>query len=115
MLQKEIGDCMNYTDISHGLGVPFGGFGTGYFVFGRHGFVNFNVDGYPEQQQTAEYPHGTLWDYTAENPSCGPIALYADIDSVRWLLQKDSHPSTEGNPSVFVKNEVKSPTGKPCF
>ena len=115
MLQKEIGDDMNYTDISHGLGVPFGGFGTGYFVFGRHGFVNFNVDGYPEQQQTAEYPHGTLWDYTAENPSCGPIALYVDIDSVRWLLQKDSHPFIKGNPSVFVKNEVKMPYGKTVF
>ena len=71
---------MNYIDISHGLGVPFGGFGTGYFVFGRHGFVNFNLDGYPEQQQTAEYPHGTLWDYTAENPACGPVAFYADIE-----------------------------------
>lgn len=106
---------MNYIDISHGLGVPFGGFGTGYFVFGRHGFVNFNLDGYPEQQQTAEYPHGTLWDYTAENPACGPVALYADIDAQRRLLQKDSHPAISGKPSRFVKNEVKMPYGRTVF
>ena len=42
---------MNYIDISHGLGVPFGGFGTGYFVFGRHGFVNFNLDGIPSSSK----------------------------------------------------------------
>lgn len=106
---------MNYMDISHSLGVPLGGFGTGYFVFGRHGFVNFNLDDYPDRQQTDEYPSGTLWDYTAENPPCGPIALYLDADAKRWLLQKDYHSSIGGKPAVFVKNEVKMPFARTVF
>ena len=59
------------ADISNSLGAPFGGLGTGYFVYGRHGFVNWNVDGFPEQEQTAAYPHTQLWDYHTDDPASG--------------------------------------------
>lgn len=77
-----------YVDISHGLGAPFGGIGTGYFVYGRHGFTNVNFDGFPESQQTAEYPHTKLWNYLDKNPDEAPLALYLDCNGERTLLQK---------------------------
>ena len=33
------------VDVSHGLGIPFGGIGTGFSVFGKYGFVDVYFDG----------------------------------------------------------------------
>jgi hypothetical protein len=33
------------VDVSHGPGVPFGGIGTGFSVFGKYGFVDVYFDG----------------------------------------------------------------------
>ena len=35
------------VDVSHGLGIPFGGIGTGFSVFGKYGFVDVYFDGRP--------------------------------------------------------------------
>lgn len=35
------------VDVSHGPGVPFGGIGTGFSVFGKYGFVDVYFDGRP--------------------------------------------------------------------
>ena len=35
------------VDVSHGPGVPFGGIGTGFSVFGKYGFVDAYFDGRP--------------------------------------------------------------------
>ena len=35
------------VDVSHGLGMPFGGIGTGFSVFGKYGFVDVYFDGRP--------------------------------------------------------------------
>src|ERR1039458_10235120 len=35
------------VDVSHGPGVPFGGIGTGFSVFGKYGFVDVYFDGHP--------------------------------------------------------------------
>jgi hypothetical protein len=32
------------VDVSHGIGIPFGGIGTGFCVFGKFGFVMDNPD-----------------------------------------------------------------------
>lgn len=86
-----------YTDVSHGLGIPFGGLGTGYFVYGRHGFVNINMDGFPETEQTAAYPHGNYWDYLTETPDEAPFALYIEKNGVRTLLQSRKMRKIAGN------------------
>ncbi len=33
------------VDVNHGPGVPFGGIGTGFSVFGKYGFVDVYFDG----------------------------------------------------------------------
>lgn len=102
---------IRYTDITDSLGAPFGGFGTGYFVFGRHGFVNWNVDGFPEAQQTGEYPRTKLWDYYAADPAEAPVALFLRKGSDTRLLQ--SRPSTfaEGMPCTAFSMEALMPFG----
>ena len=54
----------NCIDVSHGLGVPFGGIGTGYNVFGKYGFIDINFDSTPNED-TNNYPHikRSAWDY----------------------------------------------------
>ncbi len=104
-----------YINVSHGLGVPFGGIGTGYFVFGRHGFVNVNLDGYPEAEQTDEYPYGKRWDYTEENPDEAPFALYAEIDGERYLLQGRKSSLLEGGASEFSGAYAFMPFGRFYF
>jgi len=63
----------NWVDVSHSIGIPFGGIGTGYCVFGKYGFIRVNFDSTPDKQ-SFEYPaYGPqkVWDYLAE-PEKGP-------------------------------------------
>src|ERR1039458_644612 len=39
------GPTPEMVDVSHGLGIPFGGIGTGFSVFGKYGFVDVYFDG----------------------------------------------------------------------
>ena len=103
---------MHFTDISQSRGAPFGGFGTGFFVYGRHGFVNFNVDGFPEKQQTAEYPHTGLWDYYDDAPEAAPIALMLrEGDDVR-LLQTRVCSFAEGEACTDFSMEAAMPLAR---
>ena len=42
------------VDVSHGPGVPFGGIGTGFSVFGKYGFVDVYFDG--RHLQASDWP-----------------------------------------------------------
>lgn len=101
-----------YTDVSESLGAPFGGFGTGYFAYGRHGFVNWNVDGYPDKQQTAEYPRTKLFDYYAENPAEAPVVLFIEKNGDRRLLQTRKSTFAAGEPCSDFNMQVLMPYGK---
>ncbi len=65
-----------YVDVSHGLGIPFGGIGTGYSVFGKYGFIDVNFDSAPNED-TKNYPHikRQAWDYTFDRQADGPMAF----------------------------------------
>lgn len=51
-----------WVDVSHSLGFPLGGIGTGYSAFGQYGFVRVNFDGRPEDGLNAGE-----WEYTGED------------------------------------------------
>jgi hypothetical protein len=42
-----------WVDVSHGLGIPFGGIGTGYLAFGKYGFVKVNFNSNPDPETLA--------------------------------------------------------------
>lgn len=100
-----------YTDISESIGAPFGGYGTGYFVYGRCGFVHWNVDGFPEAQQTHEYPKGTLWRYYDDDKAEAPVALTLKTGSKQYLLQARACSFTEGEPADRFAMNVFMPFG----
>lgn len=52
----------SWVDVSHSLGFPLGGIGTGYSAFGQYGFVRVNFDGRPKDGLNAGE-----WEYTAED------------------------------------------------
>jgi len=74
------------VDVSHGPGVPFGGIGTGFSVFGKYGFVDVYFDGRPL--------NGKDWNITrppAEKPafalelSEGDKSMVLQETPVEWL------------------------------
>ena len=101
-----------YVTVSDSLGAPFGGFGTGYFVYGRHGFVNWNVAGYPELEQTAEYPRGTRWHYYTDDAEAAPVALTLKKGGKTSLLQARSCAFAEGTPCTEFDMRVYMPFGR---
>lgn len=100
------------VDISDSLGAPFGGFGTGYFVYGRHGFVNWNVEGNPEPEQTAEYPRGIRWNYYPDNPEEAPIALTLTCNGQMSVLQTRPCSFSEGKSCGDFAMYVYMPLGQ---
>ena len=76
-----------WVDVSHGIGVPFGGIGTGYCVFGRYGFVNVNFDSVPDREQSMSYPRGELWRYDRIPDEEQDFALMMSENGRHLLLQ----------------------------
>lgn len=56
-----------WVDVSHSLGFPLGGLGTGYCVFGQYGFVRIQFDNREPESLVA----GT-WEYTAAQAKAAP-------------------------------------------
>ena len=50
-----------WVDVSHSLGFPLGGLGTGYSAFGRYGFVKVNFSGRPVDSMKKG-----VWEYIEE-------------------------------------------------
>ena len=103
---------MKFTDISESRGAPFGGFGTGFFVYGRFGFVNFDLDGFPEAEQTAHYPDTDLWGYYDETAEAGPVALYLCDGDETYLMQTRTSPVCDGKPCTDFTMEAAMPLGR---
>ncbi|HBP39143.1 MAG TPA: hypothetical protein DD640_10485 [Clostridiales bacterium] len=76
------------VDVSHGLGIPFGGIGTGYSVFGKFGFVQVNFNSTPDAEQTRQYPRGSLWKYDAPASPASDWAFLLSENDRSLLLQE---------------------------
>lgn len=98
-----------YINVIHSVGAPLGGIGTGYFVYGKYGFTHFNLNGFPEQKQTADYPHTDLWNYTTDTPEDAPIALYAQIGGNRYYLQERLPSFAKGTVSECLESKAYMP------
>src|SRR5215470_1470568 len=59
------GPTPSMVDVSHGWGIPFGGIGTGYSVFGKYGFVRVNFNNAPDHFTYPRDP-ASREDYTRE-------------------------------------------------
>ena len=78
-----------WVDVSHGIGIPFGGIGTGYCVYGRHGLVNVNFDSAPDLEQSKQYPGGDLWRYDRVPDENQDFAIAISENGKRLLLQEN--------------------------
>lgn len=86
------GKCVNenWVDVSHGLGIPFGGIGTGYCVFGKYGFtkVNFNSTPDPETMQYNGRGPKEASNYLEEPANTAPFALLFCEGQKEYALQE---------------------------
>lgn len=53
----------SWVDVSHSIGVPFGGMGTGYGVFGKFGFIHPNFNSTPNKEMYKNFNLLKVYDY----------------------------------------------------
>jgi uncharacterized protein (DUF608 family) len=78
------------VDVSHGLGIPFGGIGTGYSVFGRYGFVKLFFNSIPDPatlQYNGKGPKESF-NYLDEPENKAPFALLLNSGNKTLALQE---------------------------
>ncbi len=87
---KHNGIDENYVDISHGLGIPFGGIGTGYCAFGKHGFVKVNFNSIPDPETMPYNGQGPkeASNYLEEPENIAPFALFLSEGERTFVLQE---------------------------
>lgn len=84
-------------DVSHSLGFPLGGLGTGYVAFGQYGFVReFLGDREPDSMSP-----GT-WEYTAKDAKESAAPALAEATK---LLEEAKSAATPSAPAVLAKLE----------
>jgi uncharacterized protein (DUF608 family) len=98
------------VDVSHGPGVPFGGIGTGFSVFGKYGFVDVYFDGRhlngndwridvaPEERPTFAFElsevdkkfvlQETRVDWLAGAQPMDKVRAYADLPKGHFVCEK---------------------------
>ena len=98
------------VDVSHGLGIPLGGIGTGFSVFGKYGFVDVYFDGRPLNgrdwridRPPTEKPsfafqlteggkstvlQETPVDWLADAQPVDKVLAYADLPKAHFVFQK---------------------------
>ena len=68
-----------------------------------------NLNGFPEQKQTADYPHTDLLDYTMANPKSAPFTLYVDVDNNQHYLQERIPDSGNGSICACIESKAFMP------
>ena len=98
------------VDVSHGPGVPFGGIGTGFSVFGKYGFVdvyfdgrhlnakNWQVDRTPREKPTYAFEltegdkslvlQETAVEWLANAQPVDKVKAYADLPKGHFVFEK---------------------------
>ncbi len=98
------------VDVSHGPGIPFGGIGTGFSVFGKYGFVDVYFDGRhldsgdwridraPKVKPTFAFEltvadkntvlHETPVDWLADAQPVDKVRAYADLPKGHFVFEK---------------------------
>lgn len=102
-----------FVDTSHGFGIPFGGIGTGYSVFGKYGFIDTNFDSTPTER-TKNYPHikQAAWDYTMDRQADGPFAfVLKEGNSKTVFAEKCPSWIESANPVDTIKSYAYLPKG----
>ncbi len=79
---QAVTDDVDWIDVSHSLGFPLGGLGTGYSAFGKFGFVKVNFDGRP----TDKLGKG-LWEYTDEPAAKSSFGFVVTDGDQTYVLQ----------------------------
>jgi uncharacterized protein (DUF608 family) len=106
------------VDVSHGLGIPFGGIGTGYSVFGKYGFVKPNFDSIPDRATMDYNGKGPKesFNYLDEPEHKAAYALLLRVDSTTHALQETPVPWVPNSiPARCVRAFAALPKGHFTF
>lgn len=52
-----------WVDVSHSQGVPLGGLGNGYVMYGKYGFIRANLDNWPDKYSYGFETPESVWGY----------------------------------------------------
>lgn len=104
---------LNFIDVSHGIGVPFGGLGTGYGVLGRNGFVLPNFDSCPNQGKYSDTTAPESYDYLKLHGKDRNnfMSLVINIDGKEYLFCKEIFGKKSGIPADSFQSYELLPFG----
>jgi len=97
----------------NGFGIPFGGLGTGYGVFGRYGFLRENFNSTPDVAP-ALYPAcgEEFWQYNDNPAFAAPYAFILKVDGKEYVLQEQKLEwLPQAKPVKKVEVEAEMPKG----
>lgn len=82
-----------FVDVSHSIGIPFGGIGTGYGVLGRYGFVMPNFKSMPNEGKYENLNAIGHYDYIKlhGDDKRNFMSLILTIDDVDYVFQKENN------------------------
>ncbi|NLX05947.1 MAG: hypothetical protein GXY33_12480 [Phycisphaerae bacterium] len=101
------------VEVSHGWGIPFGGIGTGYSVFGQYGYIRQNFDSTPDYG-SADYNLNPRheWDYAGDPHETPDLAFCLTEQDRRYVLQQTPLPwLTSAKPFDRVRAFALLPKG----
>lgn len=94
----------DWVDVSHSIGIPFGGLGNGYSVLGKYGFVKVNFDGKPDDFDfKARNPSN--WSYTLEPQKKSTYGFRINSEKKSYILQETA---AEWAVNAIPANAVKA-------
>ncbi len=100
-----------WVDVSHSLGFPLGGLGTGYSAFGQYGFVKVNFDGRPSDLLGAG-----RWEYTQEPAQKSKFGFaITDRDERHVLQATPAEWISEATPAKRVTASAFLPRARAVF
>jgi uncharacterized protein (DUF608 family) len=77
----------DWVNVSHGIGLPLGGLGNGYSVFGKYGFVKLNFNGKPDDFKYKPFAKGE-WSYLDQPQQTADYGFIVTSGKNDYVLQK---------------------------
>jgi uncharacterized protein (DUF608 family) len=96
-----------WVDVSHSRGIPLGGLGNGYSMFGKYGFIKVNFNGRPDHVKYGYETPESIWGYTVKPEDIDFASFgFTLSDGVQeYVLQEVS---ASWKPTAIPFDEVKA-------
>ena len=101
----------DFVNVSHGIGIPFGGIGTGYALFGKHGFIRNNFNSVPDVPMYKSMNEKAYYDYENNLAYNTFMAITVTENDEKFVLQEKNCDWIEGKRADKFESYAYLPFG----